>query len=84
LGGSDRKARDYYTKAIELSPDEPLNFIFYARLLRDGFGDRPAALEMAERGLRITMPSSDRVESVDAMTDLKTFIANTRKPEKSG
>ncbi len=75
LGGSDRKAREYFNLAIENSPDEPLNYLFLARLQRDGFDDKKAALETAQKGLQITPPTADRVESVDAVADLKDFVA---------
>jgi len=78
FGGSDRKAREYFKKAIENSPDEPLNYLFLARVQQEGFDDKKAALETAEKGLQVPLPAAERVESVDAIADLKDFVTRLK------
>jgi len=70
LGGSDKRAEQFYLKAIELVPDEPLNYEFYGRFLeRKGrFGE---ALALVERGLETPPLTRERVESISAMETLQ-------------
>jgi tetratricopeptide (TPR) repeat protein len=74
LGGSAKRARDYYGKAIAVAPDEPLNYLFMARLLDERLDDRVAALEAAKKGLEAPAPGPERLESVDALADLRAFV----------
>jgi tetratricopeptide (TPR) repeat protein len=73
LGGSNRRAREYFERAIEAAPDEPLNHLFLARLLRDELGLRQEARAAAARGASIDGLSGDRLESFEALEELRTF-----------
>lgn len=71
LGGSNDRAREYYEKAVEKSPDEPLNRLFLARLLADEFSDKAAAAKVAQAGLSETPLPAERVESIEARKELQ-------------
>ena len=62
LGGSKKRARKYFEKALAIDPNEALNYVYFARFLqkRKEFG---AALELTERGLENPRPSPEYVES---------------------
>jgi tetratricopeptide (TPR) repeat protein len=62
LGGSKKRARKYFEKALAIDPSEALNYVYFARFLqkRKEFG---AALELTERGLENPRPSREYVES---------------------
>lgn len=78
LGGSDKRAQRYLEEAIERDPDEPLNYLFYARFLYDE-RKRPAdALRVAERGLQVPEPGYDHLESRDALRSLRNLVAELR------
>jgi hypothetical protein len=64
-GGSNAKAKDYYEKAIALAPSEPLNYLFYALLMKNTLGENHEAYRIARLGLAHT-PSSAFVESREA------------------
>ena len=74
LGGDDDRAKDYFEKAIATSPDEPLNYEFLARLLRDAFHDREKALAVAKKGLALPMPAEDRLEGREALVSLRKLV----------
>lgn len=80
LGGSDNKARDYYQQAISSAPDEPLNYLFLAGLLRNGFQDKVGAQAVVQKGLQLPTPTPDRVEAVDALAELKRFDSPPQAP----
>jgi tetratricopeptide (TPR) repeat protein len=74
LGGSNSRAKDYFEEAISTAPDEPLNYLFLARLYREDLGDKPAALQAIQKGLdtqKIAVATPDRLESIEALADLK-------------
>ena len=74
LGGNNRRARDYFEKAIAIAPDEPLNYMFMAKLLHDEFNDKTAAREFARRGKDLAAPALERVESIEAQTELQAIF----------
>jgi len=79
LGGSNSRAKNYFEEAISASPDEPLNYLFLARLYHDELHDNPAALEAIRKGLdtqKITIATPDRLESVEALADLKKMLSD--------
>ncbi len=77
LGGSDKRAREYLEKSIELSPNETLNYLFLARLLKDSFDDPAAAGAIARRGLAVPADKLERIESIEAVEDLKKFVGSS-------
>jgi tetratricopeptide (TPR) repeat protein len=73
LGGSRKRAKGYYEQAIQVAPGEPLNYLFLARLL-DSLREKDAALDIAKKGLGVPAPAPERLEAIDALEDLKTFV----------
>ncbi len=71
LGGSDDRAKEYYEKAIAAAPDEPINYLFLARLLKESFSDAKAAMPLVDKGLSFPLPGTERVESREAYGELK-------------
>lgn len=84
LGGGKDSAKSYFEKSIEVAPDEPLNYLFMVRLLVDEFKDLPQAVAVANSALKQAAPTSDRLESIDAVKDLKYFIKEKKLPQGSG
>jgi len=74
LGGSNEKSLEFFSLAIKTAPNEPLNYLFLARLLEEEFQEREKAIETVKKGLKIPFPPKDRVEAVDAMEDLEEFL----------
>lgn len=74
LGGSDEKAVEEYELALKASPDEPLNYLFLARILMTEMGKRERALELARQALGLSPPTRDRVESVEAREELEALL----------
>ncbi|MHB9155630.1 MAG: hypothetical protein ACYC5N_08050 [Endomicrobiales bacterium] len=81
LGGSRDAAMTYYDKAIASVPDEPLNYLFKAKLLADGYGNRQEALGVALRGLDKPVPDPSRYESLQALIILRDFTAALQKEQ---
>ena len=84
FGGSNAKAKAYFLSAIASAPEEPLHYLFLARLLKDDLQDPAQAMEVAQRGLKVPTPGPDRVEAFDAVGDLKalvTLLGKTQAPE---
>lgn len=72
LGGDNKKAEEFFNKAIQIAPYEPLNYSFYAKyLLKE---NKKKAKEIIETGLSkakdITTP---KIETVRAIEDLKAY-----------
>jgi tetratricopeptide (TPR) repeat protein len=74
VGGSNKKARAFYEKAIETAPEEPLNYIFMAKLLALEFDDLKAALEIAQRGIKAVPPNATQLEAVESIAELRHFL----------
>lgn len=74
LGGDNDEAKAFFEKAIQAAPDEPLNYLFLARLLHEEFDDAEKALEVAKRGLATPEPSAERLEAIDARKELQALI----------
>ena len=49
FGGSNSRARGYFEKAIETSPDEPLNYLALAKLLEEELDEHQEAMEIARK-----------------------------------
>lgn len=82
LGGDDERSKKYFEKALKLAPNEPLNYLFMAQLLEEEFDEPRQALEYAEKGLKLPLPSSDRVESREAMEDLEKLVKRLKEDVK--
>lgn len=74
LGGGKKKSRHLLYRAIEIAPNEPLNYYFLAKLLLKQYDDREKAVEVARRGLEVPMPGPEWVESVDSLRRLERFV----------
>ena len=74
LGGSNDRALEYFQKAVETAPDEPLNFQFLAVLLHDDLGRSSQAVEIAKKGLQLPEPEANRLESKEARADLQKLL----------
>ena len=73
LGGSNSEAKAYFKKAMETAPDEPLNYFFMAKLMRQMHLAK-AALEFAKLGEALPKPAIDRPESIEAQENIQTLI----------
>jgi hypothetical protein len=82
LGGGRKKARRSIEKAIEVAPDEPLNYEILADILIDDYHDPAAAVKVARRGLRVPPPGPEYVESRDAIEALEHIVE--RHGKRSG
>jgi hypothetical protein len=81
LGGSNKRAKENFEKAIETSPNETLNYLFLARLLRKEYPEEDAkAIELAKQGLAVDKSKLERVESFEALEDLRKFVAGQDVP----
>lgn len=79
LGGSNRRAREYFEAAVATCPDEPMNYLFLAQLLKDEFDEPKAAVEIAAKGAALPEPAPDRVESVEALGEVKSYLLELKK-----
>jgi tetratricopeptide (TPR) repeat protein len=82
LGGDNDRAKDYFEKAIRTAPDEPLNYLFMARLMAKEFGDPEQAEAYATRGLKANPKDSSRVESFEALGELRDFLAELKEARR--
>lgn len=78
LGGSKKRARANFERAVEIDPGEPLNYLFYARFLEKR-RELKAALVLAQRGLALPRPGPERVESRGAWDRLTTLEPELRE-----
>lgn len=80
LGGSNDRAKKYIEKAVELAPNEPMNYLFLARLLANQFGDIPAARAAAQRGLQTPKPTPECIESIKSLQEINDFLSTLPDP----
>ncbi len=73
-GGSNKAARQNFEKAIQLAPDEPLNYLLLARLLSEDMDEDEEALAIAKKGLALPKPSFERAESLKALEQMKQLV----------
>ena len=78
LGGSSRRAQEYYQQALDIDPTEPLNYLFYA-YFRESRQELRAALDLAKRGLDQPRPGLERLESRDGWDRLERLEAKLKK-----
>ena len=83
LGGNSDEARRDFERAIRVAPDEPLNFLFLAKLLDDDLHDRVSAIETATKGLAVPTPAPNRLESREALRDLRALKQVMDPPEEA-
>lgn len=73
LGGSYVSAKAHFERAVVLGSDEPLNYLFLSRLMKEDLGDQAAAKRIALNGSKLLQPSEERVESREAWNELQSF-----------
>lgn len=73
LGGSNSEAKKFFEQAIRVAPDEPLNYLFMARLLDEEYNDRAGALKIARAGAQIENLPLERLESLEAKAELSSW-----------
>ncbi len=71
LGGGRAKARHALERAIEVAPEEHLNYDFLAQLLIHKYDDRVGALRIVRTGLSVPEPGPAYIESRDALDRLR-------------
>ena len=74
LGGSNKRAKEYFEKAIRTVPDEPLNHLFLMKLLIEEMDDIEGAKAVAKKGLAVPPPPPDRIESIGSLKELEEFL----------
>ncbi len=74
LGGDNDRAKEYFEKAIQSSPDEPLNYLFLAELLRDKFDEPEEALRVARKGALVQKIDAERLEALEAREKLQKWV----------
>tara|TARA_Y100000590_G_scaffold470551_1_gene666252 strand:- start:536 stop:1294 length:759 start_codon:yes stop_codon:yes gene_type:complete len=79
FGGSDQLAKDYLEKAIQLAPDEPLNYLFLGRLYLNGYDDKTHARLVLKKGSQIKIKDKSRIESVEAIEEMKELLKKEAK-----
>jgi len=78
LGGSYQDAQKHFQDAIKAVPDEPMNYLYLARLLHDNLDQHKNAIEVAQKGLSIHVDDTSRIESLEAQDDLRKFLAKIK------
>lgn len=73
LGGDDEKARKHFEKAIEHRPDEPVNYLSLAKLLKET-ENTDEALRVAQKGLEKLKVSSISLESQESKSELLDIL----------
>lgn len=73
LGGSNERARDLYIQSIEIVPDEPMNYLFLARIYLKKFSDKNNAVKTSQTGLSIPNERLLEYESQKAKLELEEF-----------
>lgn len=75
LGGSNQEAEEYFQKAIEQAPKEPMNYLFLTKLLLKSQPDRSReAAELVLLALSQPVPDAGQVESLEARKELEALI----------
>lgn len=83
LGGSNKQARRHFESAILSAPDEPMNYLLLAKLLKDEFEEPGNALLVAKRGALLPKLPLDRIEGREAAEELKDLIRDWEPQENS-
>lgn len=78
LGGSYKDAQKHFQDAINTVPDEPMNYLYLARLLHENLDQPKTAIEVAQKGLSIHVKDNSRVESLEAQDDLRRLLAKIK------
>ncbi|MCM2279977.1 MAG: TRAP transporter TatT component family protein [Oligoflexia bacterium] len=74
LGGSNDRARTHFEEALAAAPEEPMNYLFLARLLDSEFDEKARAQALARAGMELPIADPARVESLEARQTLQEFV----------
>jgi len=80
LGGSSQRAEDYLKKAIQVAPEEPLNYLFLAQFYAEDANDTKQAKLIIQMGLELNHEDSEKIESREARRDLKQLLVELNAP----
>jgi pyruvate/2-oxoglutarate dehydrogenase complex dihydrolipoamide acyltransferase (E2) component len=69
----------YYYRRRMPAPDEPMNYFVLARSLAEHHDDLPGALKVARRGAALPKLPDDRVESQDALVEIREYASSLEK-----
>jgi hypothetical protein len=83
FGGGPGAARKSIEKAIQVAPEEHLNYAFLTLLLVRDYEDVDAAVRVARTGLAVPEPAPAYVESVDAFEVMTRFVARYGSQQRS-
>lgn len=78
LGGDSEKAEGYFKKSIALSPEEAVNYLSFAKLLKDE-GLSQEAARIAEKGLKKLHSKKISLESQESENELRSLALDYRK-----
>ncbi|MBF0299531.1 MAG: hypothetical protein HQK51_12470 [Oligoflexia bacterium] len=84
LGGDNKRSEEYFIKAIETAPDEPLNYMFLSKLYTE-LGKNDLAKEWVKKGLFKVKEKElldERYESLGSLEELKYFVKNEKWPSE--
>ena len=71
LGGSNDLAEQYYSEAINVSPNEPLNYLFMAKLMLKTKQPKVKFIDMLRKGIAVNQIEDYRTESQKALKELE-------------
>jgi|GEM_PF-6602396 len=75
LGGSNELAEKYYNEAIRYSPNEPLNYLFMAKLILKTKQPKAKLADILKKGLAVRKVEDYRTESQKALKELERLAA---------
>lgn len=84
FGGGKKKAKVLIEEAIEVAPEEPLNYEILADLMIEEYRDPNSGVEAAQRGLAVPTPGPEFVESRDSIDYLKRVVERYGTPDQQG
>ena len=79
FGGDNDRARAHFAKALELGPDEPMNYQVYHEFLESEGLQGEAAWALLQRGAELPPPGRERVESRDAWIEIRALLEKKKE-----
>ena len=77
LGGSNDRAKAHFQEAIRVAPDEPLNYLFLSKLLRD-LGEDGRSRSVALLASALPTPALERLESLEALDEVRLLAQSPK------
>jgi len=74
FGGSNKSAKKHFERAIQIAPDEPMNYFELSQLLGKDLDEPREALKIAKMGLAIGPLPPERVEGNETLEKLREWI----------